>query len=825
MHPPEQSQTIRFGPFELDTAACVLRVAGVARTLAPQPFRVLVLLTERAGELVTRQEIRQCLWGERKYVDVDSGINFCVNQIRSALRDPAEVSQFIKTLPRRGYCFVAPVTHGPTVSGAVRAPPLPDVTELCKPPPTVVVDRALAPRPAIAGTRRYAHGRTLLRAITAMALIAGISAPMSSRHAAPQFEARFSSQDVVVVADFTNTTGETLFDDTLTHVLSMELGQSPFVNVMSVSKVRARMQMMGLAGTERITPEIARELCVRAGAKAAMDGTVSSLGSHYAVTLNAIECESGAALNEEHGEADRREDVLRVLSAAASRLRRGLGESLPSVQKFDVPADATTSSLEALKSFTTGLRVLTARGDAPSIPFFKRALELDPRFALADAALAARYSNLAEPSFALQYARAAFELRDRVTEPERLLIGARYLRLTGEVEKLTQLLEMWKSEYPRDERPYGSLGANYIYIGAYAKAVNEFEQEIGITATDVSAYENLADAYLALNRPDDAQVTLNAASAHHLDSAALRRVRYRLAFLRRDSLQMDSQVDWAIGKPGAEDVLLSAQADTEAYFGRLANARRVSRRAVDAAVRSDLRETGALWLAQAALREAEYGERLQASSDIHRALSLSDGRNLKVLAALTFARVGDSRKAKSMAADLEQNFANNTVLIAYRMPSVNAAIALGQRNPRKALEYLEIAEASELGQPTPTGLAPLYPVYLRGQAYLALKDGPAAAAEFQKILDHPGIALASPLAPLAQLGCAQAAVMSNDTDAARSAYRALLLLWKDADAGLAPLNAARAELTALPTPPPVGKVALMNAKSAYAPVGARAAVR
>jgi len=655
----------------------------------------------------------------------------------------------------------------------------------------------------------------------AIALVAGIAAPLTARRVGPHSGAPLSPQDAVVVADFTNATGETVFDDTLTQVLSMDLAQSPFLNVMSQTKARARMRMMGLTGTERLNPDIARELCVRSGAKAMLDGSIHSVGSHYSVVVNAVACASGDTLVAEHGEADRREDVLRVLSGTADRVRAGLGESLSSIQQFDAPADATTTSLDALRSFTNGVRVLTAQGDAPSIAFFKRALELDPNFALAHAAIASRYSNLGEPSLALQYASKAYELRDRVTEPERLLISARYLRLTGELNKLTQLLELWKSEYPRDERPYGSLGVNYFYMGEYAKALSEWQQSTGLSPTDVMDYENLADSYLALNRLDDAHATLHAAEAHRLDGGGLRRMRYWLAFLERDTVQMEQQVEWAVGRPGSEDLLLSTQSDAEAYFGRLANARRVSQRAVDSAIRADLRETAALWLANAALREAELGEHRQAIADIKSAMALDPGRNMRLFAALTFARVGDTHSAQGMAANLEREFPNNTVLQVYRIPSIKAAIALARRNPRQALEYLESAKPSELGQPTPTGLAPLYPVYLRGEAYLALHEGRAAAAEFQRILDHPGISLASALGPLAELGRARAAAMSEDEATARAAYRNVLLLWKDADPGLGPLNSAKAELSSLTHRAARRQPARTNSGAEYAALASR----
>jgi eukaryotic-like serine/threonine-protein kinase len=365
------------------------------------------------------------------------------------------------------------------------------------------------------------------------------------------------------------------------------------------------------------------------------------------------------------------------------------------------------------------------------------------------------------------------------------------------LEKSTQTLEMWKSEYPRDAFPHGSLGANYVFVGQYAKAAAEWEEALHLRPESVSTYENLAPIYLALNEPELAQSIVQAGLARHLDSGRLRATLYSLAFLRQDRFEMDRQAEWAANKPGAEDILLSAQSDTEAYFGRLKSARRLLRRAVDSATRADLSETAALWQTIGSLTEAEFGERSAAIGDVRGALALAAGRNVKVLGALAFARAGDTAKAAAIAAELAMDNSKNTVLILYRLPSIEAAIALGKGNPRRALELLESAKPYELGRPTPSGMALLYPVYLRGQAYLSLRDGPAAAVEFQKILDHPGIVLNGALGALALLQRARAAVLSGDLPTARNSYRDFLTLWKDADADVPVFIAAKSELARL----------------------------
>ncbi len=773
---------LRFGPFELNAASAELRENGTLRRLSPQPFRVLLLLAGRAGRIVTRKEIRQCLWGDRKYVDVEHGINFCMSQIRTALRDPAEMSRYIKTLPRRGYCFVAP-----TVRVAVG-----DTVGASKPALAPAAERpsgAELPSGSSAGPIRRKIHRALRLPAAAVILLALISIPMSTQNVQMHAATALTEKDFVVVADFANTTGEEAFDDSLPLALAIELRQSPFMNVLADAKIRQTLKRMGRPDNQRMTPEVARDVCLRTGSKAVLDGKISKLGSHYFVNLNAVACESSDALASAQGEAARRDDVLATLSRLATQLRAGLGESLRSVQKFDVAVEVTTASLEALKSYSEGLKVLVSQGDAPSIPFFSRAIELDPDFSMAYATLAARYNNLDQPSQALRLATRAYQLRDHVSERERLVITTRYLRLTGQLEKLTQALDMWISEYPRDAGPHGSLGSNYAFMGEYSKALTEWQTAMRLSPDDVSMYENLAVVYLALNRPLDAEQTLNSAFAQHLDGGGLRWAAYYLGFVQKDSGLMQQQAQWSVGKPGSEDILLSAQADTEGYFGRLDKARELSRRAVDSAIRSDYPEAAALWQVNSALRDAEFNAPRLARSHVRAALALSGGRNVKVLAALTLARIGDADQAETIVNELQSENPSNTVFAHFRLPSIAAAIALSRGNPARAIEYLEAIRPYELGEPSPSGLAPLYPAYLRGLAYLSMHDGAAAAVEFKKLLDHPGIALNFAPAALAQLDLARAYALAKDRPSATAAYDSFLRLWKDADSNI-PIRAA-----------------------------------
>jgi len=756
---------VRFGPFELDAAANELREEGRIRRLPAQPFRILILLTGRPGQIVTRQEIRHCLWGERKYVDVDGGINFCLNQIRAALRDPAETSRYIKTYPRNGYSFIAPVA---------------------------VADSAESrDRPAATGQREPEFRRSRSAATMCAVFFAVFAALAGDASVAPHHAVLAAMKDTIVVAEFSNTTGDTVFDGTLDQALAVALRQSPFLEVLAETKVRQTLKLMGRSADSRVAPDVARELCVRSGSNALVSGTISRIGSRYLVDMRATACADGNVLASEQREVAHKEEVLHALSQAASNIRTDLGESLPSVQRFDAPAAATTTSLEALQSYSQGLKILMRQGDAPSIPFFKRALELDPLFSMADATLAARYNNLDQPAQALIYATKAYELRDHVSERERLIISTRYFRLKGELEKMTQGLEMWISEFPRDGNPHGSLGVNYMMLGQFSKALPELEEAVRLSADDASTYENLATLRLVMNEPAKAKVILDAARARGLDSAGLRIEMYELAFIENDDAQMQRQIDWATTKPGTEDALYSLQSDTEAYYGRLAAARRFSLRAVDSAVRSDNSESAALWQANASLREAEFGEQQQAIDDAAQALRLASGRNVKVLAALAFARAGDVAKAEALVKELEAEYGGDTMLAVYRLPIIRAAIALSMGHPERALDLLEPVRPYDLALPSPSGMAAMYPAFLRGQAYLEIGDLRAAATEFQKVIDQPGLTLNFVLGALARLELARTYSALGELAKSKAAYAALAAIWKGADGNLPVLSSAK----------------------------------
>jgi serine/threonine protein kinase/Flp pilus assembly protein TadD len=616
-----------------------------------------------------------------------------------------------------------------------------------------------------------------------------------SRSASPGARATpLTEKDTVVLTDFTNTAGDPVFDEALKQALAVNLEQSPFLNVLSDRRVNETLRLMGRSAGEHVNAEIARELCLRTGSKAILAGTISSLGSHYVIGLEAVSCGSGDTLAKEQADAPTKESVLQALDKVASSLRGKLGESMASVQKFDVPVEATTPSLEALKTFSMGIKTMREKGDPEAVPFMKRAIELDPNFALAYVSLGISYSNLGEPTLAAENIKKAYELRDHVSEREKLRISHAYFgTATGELEKANQVLQLWAQSYPRDATARGNLCNTYMTLGQWEKALADCNATVPLDPDVITTYGNLGLIYLALNRPDDAKATMDQARAQKLDGEWLHEVAYELAFLRNDPVEMERHVTWSIGRPGDEDLILSVHSDTEAYYGRLAKARDYSRRALESARGAESNEAGALWQANAALREAEFGNAAAAAQAIAAALTLAPGRDVKVLAALAWARAGDNIRAKASAAQLEKTYAQDTMVKFYWLPTIYAAIANNGGHAEESISLLEAARPYELGLPPQLQVGTLYPVFVRGQAYLAAHNGNAALTEFHKILDHRGIVLNFPVGALARLGLARAYSMQGDTANARSAYQDFLTLWKDADPDIPILKQAKAE--------------------------------
>jgi eukaryotic-like serine/threonine-protein kinase len=612
-----------------------------------------------------------------------------------------------------------------------------------------------------------------------------------------------TDKDTIVLADFTNTTGDTVFDGTLRQGLAVQLEQSPFLSIIPDQRVQQTLQMMGQKPDAKVTPQIARELCQRMGGKAVIDGSIAQIGGPYSLILKAVNCSNGESLTSAEAQASDKSRVLHALGKAASEIRSKLGESIGSVRKFDTPLEqATTSSLEALQAYSLGRGIMNEEVSDPT-PHFRRAIELDPNFAIAYATLGFFYGGKNQ-TLAVEYLRKAYELRDRVSEREKFYIEAHYSdTVTGDLEKGRQVFELWAQTYPRDWIPHGNL-AMHIYppFGLYDRALDESRQVLHLNPDVDYSYETLFVGYLNLNRFEEARRVTQEAIAKNPDSQRFGFNLYLLAFLQNDAAEMAHQVDWAVGRTLVEDLLLASEADSAAYSGLLGEARDFSRRAVALVTRAGENETAAGYEADAALREALFGNPVKARQQAAAVLAISNGRDAHYRAALALALAGDAVRAQALADELGKRFPEDTVVRINFLPTLQAQIALSRNDTSKAIEALEAAVPYELGSGAPGPVwqrsgAVLYPVFVRGEAYLATHQGKEAAAEFQKILDHRGIVLNEPIGALAHLQLARAYAMQGDTAKARAAYQDFLALWKDADPDIPILKQAKAEYAKL----------------------------
>jgi DNA-binding winged helix-turn-helix (wHTH) protein/tetratricopeptide (TPR) repeat protein len=778
---PEVRGAYRFGPFQLDVRERRLLRGTDVIPLRLKVFDTLRVLVENAGRLVTKDELLTTVWPDTTVEE--NNLNHNISVLRKALGEKATGQQYIETVPRVGYRFVADVeAPEPAVEGPASSA---EITPPAQPP-----NRWRAERVALAIFVVIA-----VAALSAYLVRARITSP-----AAP-----LTDRDSILIADFDNTTGDEVFDGTLRLAVAVELGQSPFLNVVSDTRVREMLRYQGRSPDETVTQDLAREIAQRQGVEALLLGSIASLGRHYVIGLEAVSAASGETIARAQAEAENREQILSRLGQAATALREQLGESLASIEKFSAPIEqATTPSLDAFKAYDLGRQRHFGGQYFEAIPFFRRAVQLDPDFAMAYAALGITYGTAREHELAAQVSKRAFELRDRVSEREKFYISLRYyMDVLDAGDEAIEVLELWKQTYPRDFVPRTNLSARYSAIGRYQEALDEAREGVRLNPDAGVAYAGVAHTLLCLGQFDEAGKIIEEALARKLDAPYSHYMLHAVALLKDDAAGAKQQIDLVSGTP-AEPGMLSLQSITAASAGRVREARELAARATELAKARGLDEAAGVYAAGQALWESAFGNCRESAQAAARALAFPRGRYTLSWSALAAALCGDSGSAGKLAGEMVHRFPDSSFYKSSWLPMVQAATAMHRGDPAAAVDGLKDAERVELGNN-----ASLWPAYVRGLSYLRQGADANALREFQKILDHKGVlvpkdftAVAMPLYPLALLGRARAAANQGDAEASRSAYAALFEIWKDADPDLAIVRAARRESAAQPTTAP-----------------------
>jgi Flp pilus assembly protein TadD len=712
--------------------------------------------------MVSREELRRQIWQTDTFVDFDNGLNTSINRLREALGDSAHNPRFVETLPRRGYRFIAPVTQNGTQTSY----------------------------PA-SGDSVWRYRTATLLAVVTLSVVALLGFAWRWRW---PHKPRLTEKGTIVLADFSNTTGDPLFDGTLRQGLAVQLEQSPFVSLVSDEQIQQTLRLMKQPVDAKLTPEITLEVCQRTNSAMVMEGSIAQFGPQYSLILRAVDCANGETLASGEAQASDKRHVLETLGKVSSAIRKTLGESLVSVQKFDTPlVQATTPSLEALQAYSLGYKAVTRQGDsAAAKPLIEHAIELDPNFAMAYVLLGGCQWNLGENTLAAQSIQKAFELHSGVSEWERLRIESEYHCLvTCDLFKAQRALEAWAQTYPRDWAPRNRLGVVYSALGQYDKALDVFRTALRLYPQSALIRGNVIYSYIELNRLAEAHTVAQEAKTTDPDSPQLQVALYRLAFLEGDHEGMERQVASAAGKAGIEDVLLWNEAATAAHFGQLKKARLLFGQAAASALRADETEAAAGYRAGAAVTAALFGDDGEARRWAASALHLANGPDIVYEAALALALAGDTPRAQALSEALSSRSPKDTVVQYLYVPTLRAQVGLNRNQAPRSLEILQVAAPYELGA------AALFPAYVRGLADLAVHRGSEAASEFQKIVDHSGIVLNSPIGALARLQLARAYLAQGDRAKARTEYEGFLELWNSADQETPILRQASAEYARL----------------------------
>ena len=798
-----------FGPFSLDSSERVISRDGVPVALTPKVFDTLVCLVRNRGRLLTKDELLKEIWPDTFVEEVNLAVN--ISTLRKIFGENPQDNRYIETVPGRGYRFVADVrdiaicdeTQANVVEGNEAESQLKSYQArsrfLNRAPLTsgssVEFQRIAEAGPeakAAARAGAWADGLRVVILSAAAVLILGLGAAgwlyyVRRAHA-------LTEKDTVVLADFTNSTGDAAFDDTLRQALAVNLEQSPFLNILPDRKVSETLKLMGRAAHARVDQETALELCQRAGCNAVLAGSIASLGSQYVIGLSAVNCRTGDSLARNEVQASRKEDVLRALGKAGRELREKLGESLSSIEKFDAPLEqATTPSIESLKAYTQGRITAVEKGDVEAaIGFYKRAVELDPNFAMGHAALGAAYQSLSETALAAEDVRRAYELRERVSEREKLRIAGLYHdQITGELDQAVQTYQIWAREYPRDVVPHVDLAVEHGKLGKLDESLADYLEALRLNPDSSLILGNLMETYVFLHRPDDARALYERQMmARSVEAPLLHIARYHLAFLDGDRAEMERQVGWAGGK-AVEGFFVDLEADAAAFYGKRRVSEELAQRAVRTFLRSGLKEPAAGGQAIEALAEAELGYPGQARAHAKVSLEIFRERASRSVAALALARAGEGAQAQAVAKELREEFPVDTLVQNVYLPAIEAQIALNRGDAVGALHHLEAAVPYGLSYDWPMPF--LYSIFLRGEAYLRAGKAKDAEAEFQKLLDHSWMVVEFPHGALGRLGLARAYAMQGDTAKARAKYEDFLTLWKDADPDIPILKQAKTE--------------------------------
>jgi eukaryotic-like serine/threonine-protein kinase len=764
-----------FGPFHVDAEKETLHRGGEPVLLTHKTFQILLVLIRNNKEVVTKDDLMKTVWPDTFVEEANLSRN--IFMLRKALGESPQDHRYVVTVPGRGYRLVESVRIVANQQLDIIA--------------------ANHSKVQVQVQERKPGGWTAVAVILLVAVAAGTFRFFLHRTTV------LSDKDTVVLTDFSNTTGDIVFDATLRQGMAVQLEQSPFLSLISEQRIHHTLRLMGRSADAPLTSELARQVCERTGSAAVIEGSIATLGSQYVLGLRATSCRTGDILDDELAQAARKEDVLNALSQIASKFRTRIGESLSTIKQHDTPlAQATTPSLEALEAYSAAWKVHSSSGAAAALPLFKRATEIDPNFAMAHASLGRMYADLDESDLSAESTTKAWQLRDRTSDREKFFITAGYETLvTGNLEDAKQTCEAWAQTYPRDAVPRTQLSGYINKVGGqYEKALSEARKAIELDPDFAIGYFNVAVNHVYLGRLGEAENALRRAAGHGLEIDEFVGLEYDIAFLRGDQAGLEREAARARGRSGGENWISNKEAFALAYSGHLEQARKATRRAVDQAQQAAQRERAGLWETGAAVREAFFGNASEARKRATAARALSKDREVEYGAAFALALSGDSLGSKELADDLERRFPEDTAVRFSYLPTLRARLALNHGDTSKAIELLQVAAPHELGAPRSSIHAlfgALYPVYVRGEAYLAAHQGAEAVTEFQKILDHRGIVVSDPIGALAHLQIGRAYAMQGDSAKSKAVYQDFFTLWRDADPDIPILKQAKAEYAKL----------------------------